>query len=63
MSRMFCSAEKFNQIIGNWNTSNVTNMEDMFLSAKEFNQNIGIWNTSNVTDTNRVYLHNYNIST
>ena len=40
----------FNQDIGNWNTSNVTNMNQMFQEAMLFNQDIGGWNTSNVTD-------------
>ena len=36
--------------IGNWNTSNVTDMSWMFKDDTLFNQPIGTWNTSNVTD-------------
>ena len=49
---MFYDAKKFNQYIGGWNTSNVTNMSYMFSYAKEFNGNIGGWDTSKVIDSN-----------
>lgn len=39
----------FNQPIGNWNVSAVTNMSNMFQSCP-FNQDIGSWNVSNVTN-------------
>jgi surface protein len=45
---MFFNASVFNQNIGNWNVSNVTNMSLMFSSAISFNQNIGIWNVLKV---------------
>jgi surface protein len=38
-----------NPDIGNWDTSNVTDMTGVFGSQYKFNQNIGNWNTSNVT--------------
>ncbi len=46
----------FNQNIGGWNTSSVTNMGDIFNNARVFNQNIGGWNTSNVTEYGIVCL-------
>ena len=39
MNRMFWLAV-FNQDIGNWDVSNVTNMEQMFNQTRAFNQNI-----------------------
>ena len=36
--------------IGNWDTSNVTDMSNLFYDAYNFNQDIGNWDTSNVTD-------------
>ena len=47
---MFLGADKFNQDIGNWNTSRVFTMFQMFRNTKKFNQDLGSWNTSSVTD-------------
>jgi surface protein len=47
---MFTNAYKFNENIGRWDTSNVTDMIYMFLGAHNFNQYIGRWDTSNVTN-------------
>jgi surface protein len=53
---MFEKAFKFNQPIGNWDTSNVIDMSYMFNAyvyngtGSAFNQPIGNWDTSSVTD-------------
>ena len=49
MQGMFEDSHAFNQPIGKWDTSKVTNMEKMFYYAVAFNQPIGNWNTSSVT--------------
>jgi surface protein len=47
---MFGNNLAFNQHIGGWNVSNVTNMGNMFHNAREFNQPINNWDTIRVTD-------------
>ena len=47
MEYMFNQATYFNQNIGNWNTSAVTNMYAMFALAVSFNQNISNWCVQN----------------
>jgi surface protein len=40
----------FNQDIGGWDVSNVTDMQAMFAYADSFNQDISDWDVSNVTN-------------
>ena len=47
---MFCKALVFNQNIGQWDISNVTNMESTVQQGRAFNQNIGSWDTSSITN-------------
>jgi surface protein len=57
MEGMFFRAFNFNQPIGNWNVSSVTDMSSMFNRSTAFNQNIGSWNVSNVTDMGLMFLN------
>lgn len=65
MSGMF-QGSSFNQPIGSWNTSKVTNMASLFRSTP-FNQNISSWNTSLVSNMSLMFFFNsqfnQNIST
>ena len=65
MSELFLCYEEFNQPIGNWDVSNVTDMSGMFANECEdfhnFNQDISQWDVSNVTDMSYMFsMANFN---
>lgn len=59
MNYAFAAQTSFNQPIGGWNTSRVTNMDNMFFQSS-FNQPIGGWNTSSVTNMSNMFSETQN---
>ena len=47
MFQVFYNASAFNQDIGRWETSNVSNMSGMFYAALVFNQDLTGWCVTN----------------
>jgi surface protein len=52
---MFFQATLFNGEIGNWDVSNVTNMQSLFGSTA-FDQDISSWDVSNVTNFSQIFF-------
>jgi surface protein len=48
-------ATDFNQAIGTWNVSGLTNARIMFQGCSDFNQSLNLWNVSNVTNMSNMF--------
>jgi surface protein len=58
----FDGSQYFNQDIGNWDISSLTEMSRLFLNCHTFNQDIGNWNTSNVVAMSQVFQNAYSFN-
>ena len=57
MALLFYGATNFNQVINNWDMSNVINTYAMFWDAFEINQDIGNWDMSNVLNMSNMFTN------
>jgi len=55
MSSMF-EGTNINEDIGDWNVSNVTNMDSLFAHTRAFNKDISNWDVSSVTNMHAMFL-------
>ncbi|MEL7833411.1 BspA family leucine-rich repeat surface protein [Fodinibius sp. Rm-B-1B1-1] len=53
---LFGDPVTFNQDIGQWDVSNVTDMNRMFYNVTDFNQDLNSWDVSSVTNMYRMFL-------
>jgi surface protein len=59
---MLDEARKFNQPLGSWDVSAVTDMSGTFAGASEFNQSLDSWDISNVTNMFNMFYGASNFS-
>ena len=55
MFALFYEKGNFNEDIGGWDVSKVTNMGSMFMYAAAFDQDISNWDVSEVTNMNSMF--------